>query len=101
MAEHAEFPCSACGLTAEHELGYAGRLLEHTRCLNCGHVVELEQRVLLPAYLVDLERRVASKPSRMWQRVHSDGARFLIGLPMAIARQPVKFAREFWTLVKR
>jgi hypothetical protein len=99
--EHAEFPCTACGQTAEHELRYAGRLLESTHCLNCGHVVELEQRVLLPAYLHDLEQRVVSKPRRMLRRASVDGAAFVKGLPRAVLRQPIKMARELWTVIKR
>jgi hypothetical protein len=99
--EHAELLCTSCGETAEHELRYAGRLLESTRCLNCGHVVELEQRALLPAYLHDLEQRVVSKPGRMLKRASTDRSSFLRGLPAAIARQPVKIARELWTVIKR
>jgi hypothetical protein len=99
--EHAEFPCTACGETADHELRYAGRLLESTHCANCGHIVELEQRVLLPSYLHDLEQRVVSKPGRMMRRVSADGPSFLRGLPRAVARQPAKIAREIWTVIKR
>ncbi len=99
--EHAVFTCSECGETVEHELRYVGRLLESTRCSHCGHVVELEQRVLVPAYLHDLEQRLASKPRRMLARVHRDGGSFLKGLPQAIARQPIKIAREVWTVLKR
>lgn len=99
--EHAEFLCAECGETAEHELRYAGRLLESTRCGNCGHTVELEQRVLLPAYLHDLEQRLVSKPGRMMQRASHDGASFLRTVPRALARQPAKFAREIWTVLKR
>ena len=99
--ERAEFPCTACGQTAEHELRYAGRLLESTHCTNCGHVVELEQRVLLPSYLHDLEQRVVSKPGRMLRRVSTEGAAFVWELPKAVARQPVKFAKELWTVIKR
>ncbi len=99
--EHATFTCSHCGETVEHELHYAGRLLESTRCSHCAHVVELEQRVLLPAYLHDLEQRVASKPARMLRRAQTEGAAFVRGLPQAIAKQPGKIAREIWTIIKR
>ena len=99
--EHAEFLCSSCGRTAEHDLRYAGRLLESTRCEACGHVVELEQHVLVPAYLHDLEQRVVSKPARLRQRAQKDTSGFLLGLPRAVARQPAKLARELWTVLKR
>jgi len=99
--EHADFTCSSCGTTAEHELRYAGRLLESIRCLHCGHVVELEPRILVPAYLHDLERRLVSKPRRVIRRVSREGGAFLLSLPRAVARQPVKIAREIWTIVKR
>lgn len=99
--EYADFPCSACSRMADHELRYAGRLLESTRCCNCGHVVELEQRVLLPAYLYDLEQRVASKPGRLMHRAQNDRLNFLLNLPRAVARQPVKIVKELWTVLKR
>jgi DNA-directed RNA polymerase subunit RPC12/RpoP len=101
MTEHAEFRCSACGQTAEHDLRYAGRLLESTRCHACGHVVELQPKALLPAYLLDLEQRVTSKPARMLQRANDDRGGFIRSLPMALARQPVKLARELWTVIWR
>jgi hypothetical protein len=99
--EHAEFHCGACDQVAEHELRYAGRLLESTKCLNCGHIVEVEQRVLLPAYLHDLEHRVVSKPRRMLRRVTTEKGAFLRGFPAAVARQPVKLAKEIWGVIKR
>jgi len=99
--EHGVFACSECGLTTEHDLRYAGRLLESTRCSHCGHVVELQQRVLLPAYLHDLEQRLVSKPGRLLRRAARDGLPFLRELPAAIVRQPFKIAREIWTVVKR
>lgn len=99
--EYADFPCTACGETVEHELRYAGRLLESTRCCNCDHVVELEQWVLLPAYLHDLEQRVVSKPARLMHRANTDRLGFLLSLPRAVARQPLKIAREVWTVIKR
>lgn len=99
--EHAGFRCSACGQPAEHDLRYAGRLLESTRCHACGHVVELQPKALLPAYLQDLEQRVASKPARLFQRASHDRAAFLRSLPKALARQPGKLARELWTVIRR
>jgi uncharacterized Zn finger protein len=99
--EHAVFQCSHCGRTVEHELKYAGRLLELTRCSACGHVVELQQRALLPAYIHDLEQRVASKPRRLARRAKRDRKRFWRELPRAVARQPAKFAREVWSLFRR
>ncbi|MBA2559315.1 MAG: hypothetical protein H0V07_05400 [Propionibacteriales bacterium] len=99
--EHAEFRCSACGKSAEHDLRYAGRLLESTHCHACGHVVELQQKVLLPAYLLDLEQRVASKPARVLQRASGDRVGFLRSLPRAVVRQPVKLFRELWTVIWR
>lgn len=101
MIEQAEFRCSVCGETAEHDLRYAGRLLESTRCHNCGHLVEMQPKALLPAYLHDLEQRVTSKPARMLQRANSDRVGFLRSLPRAMVRQPVKLARELWTVIWR
>lgn len=99
--ECAGFRCNACGQTAEHDLRYAGRLLESTRCHACGHVVELQPHALLPAYLHDLEQRVTSKPARIRQRASDDRVGFIRTLPKALARQPVKIARELWTVIWR
>jgi hypothetical protein len=61
----------------------------------------VRHQALLPAYLHDLEHRVVSKPQRMYLRAVRDPRGFLSGLPLALARQPTKFARELWSLVKR
>jgi DNA-directed RNA polymerase subunit RPC12/RpoP len=99
--EFSDLTCDRCGLLTEHELHYAGRLLESVRCTGCGHRVVLSHQALLPAYLHDLEHRLVSKPQRMYRRVTHDPAGFLAGLPFALLRQPVKFARELWSLLRR
>ena len=99
--EFSDLACERCDLVTEHELHYAGRLLESVRCTRCGHRVMLSHQALLPAYLHDLEHRVVSKPQRMYRRAAHDPRGFLTGLPFALARQPTKFARELWSLVRR
>jgi hypothetical protein len=99
--EHAELLCETCGIVTEHELRYAGRLLESTRCTRCGSHIELSQRALVPAYVHDLEQRLASKPRRMLRRAARDPLGFARQLPGAMLRQPAKFVREFWRLVRR
>lgn len=99
--EFSNLECEHCERVTEHELHYAGRLLESVRCTRCGHQMILSHRALLPAYLHDLEQRVASKPQRMYRRAAADPRRFWAALPGAIIRQPRKFVREFWSLVKR
>ncbi len=99
--EFSELACDRCDQVTEHELHYAGRLLESVRCTRCGHRVMLSHQALLPAYLHDLEHRVASKPQRMLRRAARDPRGFLTGLPRAVVRQPTKFARELWSLVRR
>jgi hypothetical protein len=98
---HADLSCETCGQVTDHELRYAGRLLEWTRCTVCGTQVEVRPRALMPAYARDLEHRLASKPRRMWRRWRRDPVGYTVGLPAAIARQPVKLARELWGLVRR
>lgn len=63
--ERAVLTCSSCGVEADHELRYTGRLLHSTRCTECGHVLRHDQREFYTAYLRDLEHRVASKPMRL------------------------------------
>lgn len=99
--EFSDLTCERCDRVTEHELHYAGRLLESVRCPRCGHRVILSHQALLPAYLHDLEHRLVSKPQRMYRRAARDPRGFLAGLPRAVARQPLKFARELWALVRR
>ena len=98
--EWADLACETCGEIREHELHYAGRLLESTRCTVCGTEVEVTPRAMVPAYLRDLEQRVVSKPGRMLRRAARDPVGFARYLPGAIARQPAKFARELWAIVR-
>jgi hypothetical protein len=99
--EHAVLHCEACDRDTEHDLHYAGRLLESTRCTRCGRVIELSPRSLLPAYAHDLEQRIVSKPRRMLRRARRDPVGYALLLPRAVLRQPAKFVREFWSLVRR
>ena len=98
--EYAELVCAVCGQTCEHELRHVGRLLHTTTCTNCGHVVEVLPSSMLPAYLHDLEHRVVSKPTRLVRRARQDPVRFVLGLPTAVLRQPVKLTREFVALLR-
>jgi hypothetical protein len=100
-AEYAELRCEVCERVTDHELRYAGRLLESVRCSQCGTTTEVSGRALIPAYVHDLEKRVVSKPGRMLHRAAQDPIGFAFHLPRAVLRQPVKFVREFWSLVRR
>lgn len=99
--EQADLRCEVCDLVTVHELHYAGRLLDAVRCTRCGTHLELSQRALLPAYVLDLERRVTSKPGRMLRRATHHPVGFVRQLPGAVLRQPVKFLREFRDLLRR
>jgi hypothetical protein len=99
--EYADLVCETCDTVTDHELRYAGRLLEWTRCTVCGTQVEVTPRAMLPAYARDLEQRVASKPGRMLRRLNRDPVGYLVRLPWAFARQPVKLARELWGVLRR
>jgi hypothetical protein len=98
---YADLSCEVCGRVTDHELRYAGRLLEATRCTVCGTQVEVTPRAMVPAYARDLEQRVTSKPGRMVRRFARDPVGYTMRLPWAIARQPVKLVREWWSLVRR
>lgn len=100
-AEQAELRCEVCDQLTDHELHYTGRLLDSVRCTHCGTHVELSSRALIPAYALDLEQRLASKPRRMLRRVARDPQGYLRQLPGAVLRQPVKFFREFRGLLRR
>lgn len=97
----AELHCEICDQLTDHELHYTGRLLDSVRCTRCGTHVELSSRALIPAYALDLEHRLASKPRRMMRRISRDPAGYLRQLPRAVLRQPRKFLREFRGLLRR
>jgi hypothetical protein len=100
--EHADLQCEVCELVTEHELHYAGRLLESVRCMRCGHRFEVTPRALVPAYLLDLEQRVVSKPRRMLRRTRQDPAAYLRSLPRSVMmRKPVKLLGEIRSLFDR
>ena len=99
--EQAELRCEVRDRLTDHELHYTGRLLDSVRCTRCGTHVELSSRALIPAYAMDLEHRLASKPRRMLRRIARDPAGYLRQLPGAVLRQPVKFLREFRDLLRR
>ena len=98
--EYAELRSENCGEVADHELSNVGRLLESTRCTNCGHHIELTPRSRVPAYVRDLEQRLASKPRRMLRRAARDPLGYARQLPGAIIRQPAKFLRELRELLR-
>lgn len=98
---HADLRCETCDEIVEHELHYAGRILESVRCCRCGTHMELAQSALLPAYVHDLEQRLASKPRRLAHRAVRDPIGFSRNLPRAVLRQPLKFLREFKALWRR
>lgn len=89
-----ELTCSTCHRSAVHELHYAGRLLASTRCTNCGHEVRHAPDDLRAAYLHDLEQRLLTKPVRLARRMVRHPVSFLVHLPGAVLRQPVKLAAE-------
>ena len=92
--------CVACGQEVPHELTVVGRLLQSTRCTSCGHVVRHEQRDLMSAYLRDLEHRLMTKPQRTVRRALADPVEFVVTLPFALARQPLKLLREVRSVLR-
>ncbi len=100
-AEVADLHCEHCEELTDHELHYTGRLLDSVRCTRCGTHVELSSRALIPAYALDLEHRLVSKPRRIMRRIARDPAGYLRELPRAMLRQPRKFLSEFRGLLRR
>lgn len=91
--------CSHCGKTTEHRFVYAGRILTHTECENCGHVAHAHnQSELQHEYVQDLKQRLRTKPRRLARRAAKHPLKFLIALPKAILRQPAKLLSEFRTV---
>jgi hypothetical protein len=97
--QRAAVRCSHCGQTTEHRFVYAGRILTHTECENCGHVVHAQnQSELQHEYVLDLRQRLRTKPRRLARRASKHPLRFLAALPRAILRQPAKLLGEFRTV---
>jgi len=93
--------CSQCGKSTDHRFVYAGRLLTHIECENCGHVVHPANQADLPhEYVLDLKQRLRTKPRRLARRAFQHPLKFLAALPKAILRQPVKLINEFRTIRK-
>lgn len=93
--ELADLLCSACGRITEHDVVYAGRLLLHTECHRCHHIVRYPHESLPEEYLEDLKDRVRTKPRRLLRRANRHPRSFLAGLPGAVLRQPRKLIGEF------
>jgi hypothetical protein len=99
--QRAALLCSRCRETTDHRFVYAGRILTHTECENCGHVVHARnQSDLEHEYVLDLKQRLRTKPRRLARRASKHPLKFLIALPKAILRQPVKLIGEFRTVRK-
>ena len=98
--EIAELHCETCQRVTDHELHYTGRLLESTRCTECGAHLDVPARDMLPTWLADLEQRVVSKPHRLWRRAGQDPRGFLRTLPGAVLRQPRKLAGELRSIFR-
>ena len=54
----------------------------------------------MSAYLRDLEHRLLTKPQRTLRRALQDPVEFVVTLPGALARQPVKLVRELRSLLR-
>lgn len=101
QVQKATLLCGRCGQQGEHQLVYAGRILTHTQCGNCGHVVHPHNQTDLPQeYVADLKDRLRTKPRRLARRASKHPGKFLVTLPKALLRQPSKFIREFRTVRK-
>jgi enoyl-CoA hydratase/carnithine racemase len=97
--EHATLQCSGCGQATDHRLIYAGRILTHTECSRCGHVVHPQNQSDLPReYVQDLMQRLRTKPRRLARRVSTHPLKFMRALPRAILRQPIKLITEYRTV---
>ncbi len=101
QVEKATLLCGSCGQVSEHVLVYAGRILTHTECENCGHVVHPMNQTELPEeYIADLKQRLRTKPRRLARRAAKHPLKFLAALPKATLRQPIKIAKELRTVHK-
>ena len=100
--EHADLHCETCDRVTEHELHYAGRLLESTRCTICGTHLDVPSSATCC-------RRTSPTWSSGWSASRrgccggprATGRRSSVGLPRAIARQPAKFLEELRSIFRR
>lgn len=94
-SEQSELMCSVCGRDTLQLANYAGRLLTHVTCTECGTVVRFEPGRLKDEYVADLRMRLRTKPARLLRRASKHPLTFVRALPGAILRQPAKLIREF------
>lgn len=96
--ERTELMCATCGQATEQEVTYAGRLMISVRCLTCGTEVHVHRDTLPDDYVADLRQRFASKPRRLAHRIRRHPLHFMVSLPRAVLRQPVKLLVEYRTV---
>ena len=93
--EQTELMCAVCNQDTVQQVNYAGRLLTHVTCTECGTVVRFDTGRLTEDYVADLHMRIRTKPRRLLRRARKHPLDFISTLPGAIARQPGKLLREF------
>ncbi|MBX6370873.1 MAG: hypothetical protein IRZ02_01270 [Acidothermus sp.] len=100
MSEEARavLTCANCAEPTLHVVRYAGRLIADIRCTRCGTITARDSREAWAEYLRDLEQRLLSKPTRTARRAVRDPVGFVVRLPLALARQPMKLLREWKVL---
>lgn len=89
--ERASLLCRKCGEEATHELTYAGNLLAHTTCCNCGHA---SHRDVSKRYARDLERRVRAKPRRMLRSFRRHPLAYSLTVVRGLTTKPVDIWHE-------
>jgi ribosomal protein L37E len=86
--------CDNCGRDSVHELQYAGRLLVRSVCTSCGYTAQRDGDDLWDAYIHDVEKRLASKPLRMWRRFRRHPVQYGRGLTASVLAKPMRIYRE-------
>lgn len=87
------FVCPECEEQTLHQLHYADDVLHEITCTRCGRA-RYGHHHPIGGYLHELQRRIATKPRRMYGEISTVPAR-VCTLPARIISKPARVVREF------
>jgi len=91
----ADLYCVNCRKNTLHEVVYLGENIERITCLECEAYLEIDEKLALSTYAMDILKRVSSKPERMSNEIREDLSKFLCSIPFRVVTKPYRMIKEF------
>lgn len=91
----AELFCIECNEDTVHEIVYIGDHIDIITCKKCNTCLEIDEKMALTEYTLDIFKRVFSKPERMSKEMSKDLSEFLKTIPFRIVTKPYRMIKEF------